>query len=143
MRRAGLSFLVLGLLAVAASYAAVLAGVALRAAPWWLALGTTAVLAGMAALGIARRGRTAPRLAGAIAVCFASVAVGLAIPLILAPPASGDPLLLGLPRPTAILLALVGLLPLLFLPLAYAAAFEREVLSDADLAALQRDEAAR
>ncbi len=143
MRRAGLSLLLLGLLAIAAAYAVVLARVAPGAAPSWLALGTTAVLAGMAVLGIARRGRVTPRLLGAAVVCFASVAVGLAVPLILPPPAVGDQLLLGLPRPTAILLALVGLLPLLLLPLAYAAAFEREVLSDADLAGLRDDQGAR
>lgn len=143
MRRVGLSFLVLGLLSIAAAYAAVLADVALRAAPWWLALGTTAVLAGMAVLGITRRGHATPRLAGAAVVCFASVAVGLAVPLILPSPAVGDQLLLGLPRPTAILLALVGLLPLVLLPLAYAAVFEREVLSDADLAGLRDVQGAR
>lgn len=143
MRRTGLSLLILGLLSITAAYATVLAGVAPRAAPWWLALGTTAVLAGMAVLGFARRGRATPRLARASAICFASVAVGLAIPLVLPPPAAGDPLLLGLPRPTAILLILVGLLPLLLLPLAYAAAFEREVLSDDDIAGLRGDEAAR
>lgn len=139
MRRAALSLLVLGLLAIAVAYAAAFAGVAARAAPWWLALGSTAVLAGLAGLGIARRARATPLLARAVVVCFASVAVGLAVPLLLPAPAAGDPLLLGLPRPTAILLTLVGALPLVVLPLAYAAAFEREVLSEEDLATFRGD----
>lgn len=142
MRRAGLSLLVLGLLAVAAAYALVIADSALRAAPWWLALGTTSVLAGMAIMGIARRGRATPLLARAAALCCVSVAVGLVIPLVLPAPSAGEPLFLGLPRPTAMLLLLVGLLPLVLLPLAYAIAFEREVLSQDDLAAMRDERAA-
>jgi hypothetical protein len=142
MRRTGLSLLLLGLLAIAAAYAGALAGIAERATPWWLALGTTAVLAGMAVLGAARRGRRTPLLTGAAGACLASVAVGLVAPLLLTPPVAGDPLLLGLPRPTAIMLVLVGLLPLVLLPLAYAAAFEREVLSEDDLAELRAPESA-
>lgn len=143
MRRAGLSLLVLGLFAVGAAYALVLTDRALRAAPWWLALGTTAVLAGMAMMGIARRGRATPMLARAAAVSCVSVAAGLVVPLVLPAPSAGEPLLLGLPRPTAILLSLVGLLPLVLLPIAYAVAFEREVLTEDDLAALRRDEETR
>lgn len=143
MRRAGLSLLVLGLLAIVAAYAAALAGVAPHAAPWWLALGSTAVLAGLAALGIARGTRATPLLARAVVLCFASVATGLAVALLMPAPAAGEPLLLGLPRPTAILLTLVGALPLVALPLAYAAAFDREVLSAEDLATLRDDRGTR
>jgi hypothetical protein len=143
MHRAGLSLLVLGLLAIATAYTALLANAFTHTAPWWLALGTSSVLTGMAVLGIARRGRATPLLARALSVCCASVAVGLVVPLLLPPPVAGDPLLLGLPRPTAILLVLAGLLPLVLLPIAYAVAFEREVLSEGDLADLRRDGEAR
>lgn len=137
MHRAGLTLLLLGLLAVVLAYSFVLLGVAAATAPWWLASGTTAVLAGIAILGAARRGRPTSLLSAAIALSFVSVLVGLLVPLALPAPDAATPLLLGLPRPTAILLLLVGLVPLVLLPLAYAAAFEREVLSEADLAALR------
>ncbi len=130
MPRLGLSLLVVGLLAVAASYAATAAGVAAAVAPFWLALGSTAVLAGLAVLGAARGGRATPRLHAAAAVAFASVALGLVLPLASPPPDAATPLLLGLPRPTALLLLLVGLVPLVVLPVAYASAFDREVLPD-------------
>lgn len=139
MHRAGLALLSLGALAVAVAYGAVLLGVGSAAAPWWLASGTTAVLAGLASIGAARRGRRTPILATAIATSFASVAAGFLIPLAMPVPDASMPLLLGLPRPTAILMLLVHAVPLVLLPLAYGAAFEREVLDDADLAALRDD----
>ena len=137
MQRAGLMLLIVGLLAVGLAYGAALLGVAAAVAPWWLASGSTATLAGLAALGAARRGRSSPLLGWSIAIAFMSVAAGLLVPLALPAPGAATPLLLGLPRPTAILLLLVGLVPLVMLPIAYAVAFEREVLSDADLAALR------
>lgn len=137
MRRAGITLLLVGLLAVGAAYAFVLLGFAAAAAPWWLASGTTAVLAGVAVLGAARRARTTPVLTATVVASFASVLAGLLVPLALAAPDATGPLLLGLPRPTAILLLLVGLVPLVLMPLAYAFAFEREVLSDHDVRALR------
>lgn len=128
MQRAGLSLLIIGLLAVVVAYASTLLGVALSLAPWWLASGSTAVLAAFALLGAARHGRPSPRLTAATLIVFASVAAGLLIPLALPAPDAATPLLLGLPRPTAILLLLVGLVPLVLLPIAYGWAFEREVL---------------
>ncbi len=137
MQRAGIILLLSGLLAVGAAYACVLLGIAAAAAPWWLASGATAVLAGLAVLGAARRGRATPVLTATIAASFTSVLAGLLIPLALPAPDATGPLLLGLPFPTAILLLLVGLVPLVLLPIAYAYAFDREVLSDDDLAALR------
>lgn len=137
MQRAGLTLLIFGLFAVGLAYGAALLGMAPSAAPWWLASGSTATLAGLAALGAARRGRSSPLLGWSIAIAFVSVAAGLLVPLALPATGAATPLLLGLPRPTAILLLLVGLVPLVMLPIAYAVAFEREVLSDADLAVLR------
>lgn len=137
MRRIGLLLLIAGVIAAAFAYTAVLTGVAGAAAPWLLAVGAASVLAGIACLGAAR-GRTpgAPRgrtLGVAIAVAFAAVVAGLLLALALPAPAADGPLLLGLPRVTAILLLLAGLVPLLLLPIVYAVAFEDEVISERDI----------
>lgn len=133
MQRAGLLLLSFGTLGVAVAYGAVLIGVESTATPWWLASGTTAVLAGLASLGAARHGRRTPILAAAITTSFVSVAAGFLIPLAMPAPDATMPLLLGLPRSTAILMLLVHAVPLVLLPLAYGVAFDREVLGDADL----------
>jgi len=137
MHRAGLLLLSLGTLSVAFAYGAMLLGLGVSAAPWWLASGTTGVLAGLASLGAARHGRRTPVLAAAIAASFVSVAAGFLIPLAMPAPDATTPLLLGLPRPTAILMLLVHAVPLVLLPVAYGVAFEREVLDDTDLATLR------
>lgn len=137
MRRAGIALLVLGSLVVLIAYLAVMLGVAVTAAPWWLASGTTAVLAGLASVGAARHGRSTPLLAATIIATFGSVAAGFMIPLAMPAPDASMPLLLGLPRPTAILALLVYAIPLVLMPVAYGVAFEREVLSDDDLAQLR------
>ena len=137
MHRAGLLLLTLGTLGVSIAYGAVLLGVGAPSAPWWLASGTTAVLAGLASLGAARHGRRTPVLAAAIAASFVNVAAGFLIPLAMPAPDATAPLLLGLPRPTAILMLLVHAVPLVLLPVAYGVAFEREVLDDTDLATLR------
>lgn len=137
MHRAGLLLLSLGTVAVATAYGAVLLGVGAPSAPWWLASGTTAVLAGLASLGAARHGRRTPILSAAIAASFVCVGAGFLIPLAMPAPDATTPLLLGLPRPTTILLLLVHAVPLVLLPVAYGVAFEREVLDDTDLATLR------
>jgi hypothetical protein len=50
----------------------------------------------------------------------------------------GAALLLGLPLRTAIVLYGVGIVPLLFLPLAYAASFDADTLTDEDLDRVRR-----
>lgn len=134
MRRLALPLLALGSLAIAAAYAATIVGVATVAAPWWLATGTTAVLAGLAALGAARDGRPTLVLDAVTALASLSVLAGLLIPLALPAPDATARLFLGVPVATAVLLLLVGLVPLVALPIAYAFSFEVEVLSDDDLA---------
>lgn len=137
MRRAGIALLVLGSLAVLGAYVAVIAGVAVSLAPWWLASGTTAVLAGLASIGAARHGRRTPLLAATIIATFVSVGAGFMIPLAMPAPDASMPLLLGLPRPTAFLALFVYAIPLVLMPVAYGIAFEREVLNDDDLAQLR------
>lgn len=113
-----------GALAVAIAYA--LAGFApgSAAAPWLLAVGAVLVLTGLGLLGAGPR---APRLAAAVLVACACTLLGFAVALTLAPHAADGPLLLGLPRATALMLLLTGGIPLVLLPLAYAWAFPREV----------------
>jgi hypothetical protein len=137
MQRSGIALLVVGLLAVAAAYVAALLGMAPVAAPWWLASGTTAVLAALATLGAARHGRRTPVLLATIVTTFACVAVGFLVPLALPLPQPGEALLLGLPRPTAILIVLVHAVPLVLMPVAYGVAFEREVIDADDLERLR------
>lgn len=141
VQRNGLLLLVLGLIAVALAYGALIAGVGEWAAPWLLALGSTSVLAGLACLGAARRvtrgARRGATLAVAIAIAFTAVAAGLILALALPPPTATGPLLLGLPRVTTLLLLLTGLVPLLLLPIAFALAFDDDVITEQDLARIR------
>jgi hypothetical protein len=139
VHRAPIPLLVAGLLAVAFAYASVLLGMAARTiAPWALAFGTAAVLTAMLLLG-ARRARTVPRvLRWSAALAFVALAGGFAYALAVPAPSAAGPLLLGLPRATAILLLLAGLIPLVWLPTAYALAFDTEVLGAADLARVRQ-----
>jgi hypothetical protein len=142
--RTPITLLVAGLLAVAFAYASVLLDLGSRsAAPWSLALGAVAVLTAMLQLG-ARRRRRIPRILG-VTAAFVSVALagGFAYALAAPAPSSDGPLLLGLPRVTAVLLLLAGLIPLVCLPAAYALAFDTEVLSDTDLSRVRDAAAAR
>lgn len=141
MQRTGLILLVAGLTFVASAYAMVLAGVGTSGAPVLIALGASAVLAGIACLGAARRGRATPRLAAAIVVAFCAVAGGLIVGLSLPAPTPEGALLLGLPRATGLMLLLTGAIPLLLLPVAFAIAFDDEVISDTDLEQLRAESA--
>ena len=137
MQRIGLLLLVVGLVGVALAYVLVLTGLPAAGAPWLLAAGASAVLAGVACLGAARPGRSARRLGFAIALAFIAVGAGLLLALALPAPTTDGALLLGLPRVTTILLLLTGLVPLLVLPIAYAIAFDDEVIAAADLERLR------
>jgi hypothetical protein len=144
MHRTPITLLVAGLLAVALAYASLLLGVAARSlAPWALGFGTAAVLTAMLLLG-ARRGRTVPRiLRWSATLAFVALAGGFAYALAAPAPSATGPLLLGLPRVTAILILLAGLVPLVWLPVAYALAFDAEVLSAGDLSRVREAAAKR
>lgn len=137
-----------GLLAVAFAYAALLLDVANAAAvlaPVLLAFGASAVLAGMLSLAARRPFGTPRALRTTIRLAFAATFGGLLYAIFAAPPTADDPLLLGLPRVTAVMLLVTGLIPLVVLPLAYARAFARDVLGEeeiARIAELARDIAA-
>jgi hypothetical protein len=120
-----IAVLTVGAIAVLVAYAlGSFASMAAPAAPWLLAIGATLVLTGLGLLGAGPR---APRLAAAVLVASASTLMGFSVALALAPHRAGGPLLLGLPRATALMLVLTGGIPLVLLPLAYAWAFPSEV----------------
>jgi predicted lysophospholipase L1 biosynthesis ABC-type transport system permease subunit len=125
--RVGLALLTGGLLAVAVAYLLTGVGVATAAGPWVLAVGTVAVVAGLAVLGLPRRRARPTVLLGAVVVVVVSVLAGFLVPLAL-PMETAAALRAGLPCPTAWLVGLVYLVPLVVLPVAYAVAFPHEVL---------------
>lgn len=125
-QRISISILAGGALAVLAAYAVSFVG-ASPLAPWLLASGATLVLTGLGLLGAGAR---APRLSAAVLLACALTFAGFATALLITPHAAGGPLLFGLPRATALLLLLTGAVPLVMLPLAYAAVFTREVQPD-------------
>jgi len=129
--RVGLALLTGGLLAVAVAYLLTGVGVATAAGPWVLAVGTVAVVAGLAVLGLPRRRARPTVLLGAVVVVVVSVLAGFLVPLAL-PMETAAALRAGLPRPTAWLVGLVYLVPLVVLPVAYAVAFPHEVLRPDD-----------
>ena len=120
--------LVVGLLGIVGAYVGVLLGLTSPLVPMLMALGTTAVLAGIAQLAIVRAGGATRTLARTVRWVFGAMAAGFVGVLLLPAPVAGGPLLLGLPRLTAILLLSVGALPLVVLPIAYARAFDAEVM---------------
>lgn len=102
---------------------------------WVMAIATSCAMIATTALGAARAGK---RLGGLRRLLLPFVAVLLillgAFAAALLLPATGEPLLLGLPRRAAIVLYGVGVLPALILPLAYALTFDDLTLTEEDIA---------
>jgi len=138
--RLALSALLVSCLCIGGAYAlAFTAGGAPPWAAWALAIGAPAALAAVMLLGAARRGRVAPAVAWAIGLTFGVLVLSFGAALLLpAAEGPGGRLLLGLPLRTAIVLYGVGLVPLLFLPWAYAASFDDATLTEADLERVRR-----
>jgi len=134
-KRSSLAVLVVSTVAIAAAYgSAFLPDGPPRWAPWALAMGTAAIMVASMALGAARRGGVG-RLALPFAGVFLVLAGGFAAALLLPPTDPRDPTLwLGLPPAAAVVMYGIGLLPLFFLPLAYALTFDEMTLGEADLA---------
>ena len=121
-------------LGITAAYgAAFLPGGAPRWAAWLLALSIAGCLVALMALGAARPGRGLGRLGPVLALVFVLIAGGFLLALALPAERVGDALWGGLPRRAAILLYGIGLIPLLVLPVAYAATFDEQTLSEDDL----------
>ena len=143
--RFALSAFVASCLCVAGAYAlAFLPGGAPPWASWGIALGAPGALATIMLLGASRGGRIPATAAVAIVLTFVVLTLAFGIALLLpAAEGAGGPLLLGLPLRTAIVIYGVGITPLFFLPAAYAAAFDAETLTEADLERVRRAAAER
>jgi hypothetical protein len=116
-----LALLVLGLLVAMAAYGdALIAGAATTTSGWLMAFALVVILPATLALGARRAGGTR-RVALGVAVLLGVVlALGFGAALLLPDMGTNEPLWLGLPRRAAIIVYGVGLIPLLFLPWAYA-----------------------
>jgi hypothetical protein len=133
MPRTSLPLLVTGLLLVVTGYATVLLDVGAAVGPWGLAVGSAMVLTALLRMAARRAGRIPRLLHMATIVVFVATAAGFGSALMAPDAVPHGPLILGLPRTTALLLLLVGLVPLVVLPLMYARAFDRDILSADDL----------
>ncbi|HEX6557807.1 MAG TPA: hypothetical protein VF021_00050 [Longimicrobiales bacterium] len=126
--------------AIALAYAsAFLPGGAPPAAAWLIALATAGVMVAILILGAARGpGVGHPALRFIFAVTFVILAGGFAIALTAPPVRATARFYLGLPGGAASILYLVGLLPLLVLPIAYAWTFEKTTLGESELSEIRR-----
>lgn len=134
-RRTSLGALVVGILAIAVGYAAALLPQGTPAwAPWLLALGIPVALGAIMILGAARGRSGIGPLKYPFAFVVAVLAIGFCAALAL--PATESPLSrlwLGLPARAAIVIYVIGLLPIIVLPVAYALTFETQTLSAEDV----------
>lgn len=137
--RAAVAGLVVATLAIGLAYLAALVSGAATPAPvwatWLLATGVPLALVSVMTLGAARGGRVPGVLLACFALVGAMLVAGFALALLLpsANGTTGEPLLLGLPRRAATIVYGIGLLPVLVLPVAYAATFGAQTLRDEDL----------
>lgn len=101
------------------------------------AIAMAAVMTSILVLGAARKGKPLGNLTWVFVFTFVVIAAGFSIALGQTDVATGK-LYLGLPAGSAIILYVVGLLPMAVLPIAYALTFEKTTLSDEELAELRR-----
>ena len=135
MRRVALAVIFVSMLAIAVGYGtAFLPNGVPPAAAFLFAIATAAVMVAVLVLGAIRRhARELGVLWWVFAFCFLVLAVGFSLAL-RAPAVNADSALwLGLPQGAAIILYVVGILPLLVLPIAYALTFDRTTLSAEEL----------
>jgi hypothetical protein len=134
-RRAALIALFVGILAIAAGYAAAFTkGGTPPWAPWLLALGIPVTVGAVMILGAARGARGIGPLKFPFLFVVAILAAGFCAALAL--PATENPLSrlwLGLPARAAVVIYGIGLLPIVVLPIAYALTFETQTLSAEDV----------
>lgn len=102
---------------------------------WSMILGLASLCVGCLALGAYRAGRRSALLTWSLVVSAAAIVTGFGLALALTPAeAPGARLVLGFPVRTAAVLYLVGVVPLVLLPLVYALTFDRLTLTDEDIA---------
>ena len=135
-QRGAIAAIAVAAVAIAAAYASVpLTGGTPRWAPWLFVAGIDVLVVALMTLGVARDGRGVGRLAIPFTLTGIILAGGFGTLLLLPPADPADPTLwLGLPPRAAVVLYVIGFLPVLVLPLAYALTFDELTLSEADLA---------
>lgn len=137
IRNACLVVIFVSMLAIAAGYAsAFLPGGAPVIATLAFAIATAAVMTAIIVLGAARKRAPLGGLAWVFAFTFAVLAIGF-VAALMQPDVRVQPFWAGLPRGAAIILYIVGLLPMAVLPVAYALTFERTTLNEDELAELR------
>jgi hypothetical protein len=137
MKRSALIVIVLAMLVIGAGYlSAFLPGGAPRLATYAFAVATAGVMTAISVLGAARRGRGLGALRWVFLFTFLVLAGGFAAAL--SSIGEATTLWLGLPRGAAIIIYVVGLVPMAVLPLAYALTFERTTLSEPEMDELRR-----
>lgn len=138
-KRLAINVIFVAMLMIALSYAtAFLPGGAPAWAAWLIAFAMSAVMVSVLFLGAGKGGQVRHKgLRLVFALTFALLAGGFAMAL-LAPAVTADAALwLGLPQGAAIIMFVVGFLPLLILPLAYALTFDSTNLSEDELAEIR------
>jgi hypothetical protein len=135
VKRRALAAIVLSTCLIAAAYAsAFMDGGSPRWAGWLFAAGTTGVLLATLILGAARRDRGLGRLVIPFAIMVVLMGGGfLAVFMLPAGLGAAEPLVLGLPRRAAVVLYVIGLLPTLVPPVAYALTFADQTLRPEDM----------
>lgn len=138
MRNAALLVIFLSMVGIAAGYASAFSpGGAPPWAPWLFALCIAAVMVAILLLGVARKDKGIGLLGLVFVFCFVCVFGGFALALRAPAVTTTDRLWLGLPAGAAIILFVVGLLPMLILPIAYALTFDRTTLGAEELAQIR------
>lgn len=137
-KRFALAAIFASMLVIGLGYAsAFLPGGAPRAATYAFAIATAAVMTAILVLGAARRGRSLGVLKYVFAFTFIVLAIGFVLALG-ATDESGAKLYGGLPKGAALILYVVGLLPMALLPIAYALTFEKTAFDEAELEDIRR-----
>lgn len=134
VRGIALGAVVLGTVGIAVAYASAFGSPAVAAAgPWIMAVCLPVAMVAMMTFGAVRAGRRVGALALPFALVFLLVAGGFLAALALPPDTVDGVYWLGLPRRAAVIVYVVGLLPLFVLPFAYAFTFDALTLTDADI----------
>ncbi|MGQ0560517.1 MAG: hypothetical protein ACT443_01430 [Gemmatimonadota bacterium] len=140
MKRLALAVIFASMVCIAGGYAsAFLPGGAPPAAVWVFAIATAALMIATLVLGASRAGVKFGALKWVFAFCFLCVCGGFGLALLAPAVAADSKLWLGLPAGAALILYVVGFLPMLVLPIAYALTFERMTLSTEELERLRAE----
>jgi hypothetical protein len=138
-KRIATALLFLSMAVVAVAYASAwLPGGAPGWAPWLLAVGMSTCMVSMMVMGAAREGRIG-KLVFPFAFVFLVLVAGFGFALAYPGIDPADPVLwFGLPPRAAVVLYVVGFLPLFVVPIAYALTFDGQTLRPEDLERIRR-----